>query len=151
MKKLLLTVLLAGSLSSSAFDVHLFKGDGSEGQTITDATKIVFGKDKTVITNNSGTDLEVANTTFAHMGFTASSAVSEITVSEKYTMTIGRDAITLDTENVESIEVFNLSGMLVAKTAKSCSCAIDILNAGTYIVRVTVDGNVIVKKFFKKA
>lgn len=150
MKKFLLIGLLTAGLSSYGFDVHFYKDSGTETTTITNASKIIFSTAQTTVTDNTGADHNIANTTFSHIGFTASSGIDETGDYNKGLVTVDGKTLSISAERVSAIEIFSLSGNLAAKTIGSSTCDISTLARGTYLVRINADGRISVVKIFKQ-
>ena len=60
-----------------------------------------------------------------------------------------RDRLTVNAENLQSVEVFNLMGQLVM-TSTSSVVDMDSLGQGIYFVRVKADGKMITKRIVKQ-
>ena len=150
MRKILLAGLLTTGLLASAFDVHFYKDGGNEASTISNATKIVFSAEQTIVTDIAGTDQNITNSSFAYMGFTASSGIKVITENAEARITVDGNKLSVSSSQVSTIEVFSLSGNLAAKATNSNTCDISTLSRGTYIVRVNADGGISISKIFKQ-
>lgn len=150
MKRLLPIGFLAVVLSAHGFDIHFYKDGGAEASTITNASKIIFSSEHTIVTDNTGSDHSIANSIFSYIGFTESSGIKGIANAENIAVTVDGNTISISAPNVSSVEVFALSGNLVAKTVGTNTCDISAIAPGTYLVRANADGIISVSKIFKQ-
>lgn len=156
MKKFIFSaVALAIPAMMWGFDVHFFNNSASAPvASHTNATKVLFGESAATVVLDNGETHNVNLSQFDYFSFANNSGVQNIVADNGVEIYLaGRTLCVKSDKTIKSIQVVATNGAVVATCSPSFADAtlqLDQLQSGIYIVSVTSERNVTVKKVILK-